>query len=125
MRQFWSGRRGKMAVQIDIRKSGEVTLIEVRGRATIGAGNDLLSGKLREAVEGGATKLLVSLEGVTQIDSSGISTLVRNYVTLGKKGGALKLMKPIGRVRDVLEVTRLVSCIPTFDDEAKALASFR
>lgn len=114
-----------MAVQIDIRKSGEVTLIEVRGRATIGAGNDLMSGKLREAVEGGAKKLLVSLEGVTQIDSSGISTLVRNYVTLGKKGGALKLMKPIGRVRDVLEVTRLVSCIPTFDDEAKALASFK
>lgn len=114
-----------MAVQIDIRKSGEVTLIEVRGRATIGAGNDLMSGKLREAVEGGATKLLVSLEGVTQIDSSGISTLVRNYVTLGKKGGALKLMKPIGRVRDVLEVTRLVSCIPTFDDEVKALASFK
>lgn len=119
------GRRGSVAVQIDIRKSGDVTLIEVRGRATIGAGNDLLAGKLREAVEGGCTKILVSLEGITQIDSSGISTLVRNYVTLGKKGGAFKLMKPAGRVKEVLEVTRLVSCIPTFDDEAKALASFQ
>ena len=112
-------------MQIDIRKEGAVTLVEVRGRATIGAGNDTLAGKLRETIDGGAAKIVVNLEGITQIDSSGISTLVRNYVTLGKKGGALKLLKPTGRVRDVLEVTRLMSCIPTFDDEAKALASFK
>ena len=101
-----------------------MTIVELRGRATIGSSNEMLANKLRETVDGGASKLLVNLEGVSQIDSSGISTLVRNYVTLGKKGGALKLMKPAGRVREVLEVTRLTSCIPTFDDETKALASF-
>jgi anti-sigma B factor antagonist len=114
-----------VGLQIEVRRDGEVTLLDVRGRATIGAGNDLLSAKLREAVEGGCSKILVNLEGIAQIDSSGISTLVRNYVTLGKKGGTLKLMKPTGRVKEVLEVTRLVSCIPTFEDEAKALASFK
>jgi anti-sigma B factor antagonist len=114
-----------VGLQIEVRRDGEVTLLDVRGRATIGTGNDLLAAKLREAVEGGCSKILVNLEGIAQIDSSGISTLVRNYVTLGKKGGTLKLMKPTGRVREVLEVTRLVSCIPTFEDEAKALASFK
>lgn len=114
-----------MGLQIDVRQSGAVTLVELRGRATIGSSNEMLASKLSEAVAGGASKLLVNLEGVSQIDSSGISTLVRNYVTLGKKGGALKLLKPVGRVREVLEVTRLMSCIPTFDDEATALASFK
>lgn len=118
-------RTQAVGLQIEVRRDGEVTLLDVRGRATIGAGNDLLSAKLREAVEGGCSRILVNLEGITQIDSSGISTLVRNYVTLGKKGGSLKLMKPTGRVKEVLEVTRLVSCIPTFEDEAKALASFK
>lgn len=114
-----------MGLQVDTRKTGDVTVLDVRGRATIGAGNDLLSGKLREALEGGCAKVLVNLEGITQIDSSGISTLVRTYVTMGKQGAALKLMKPTGRVKEVLEVTRLVRCIPTFDDENKALASFK
>lgn len=102
-----------------------MTLVVLQGRATIGAGNDALVNKLREVVDGGAQKLLVNLEGVSQIDSSGISTLVRNYVTLGKKGGTLKLLKPTGRVKEVLDVTRLTSCIPSFDDEAKAVASFK
>ncbi len=102
-----------------------MTLVVLQGRATIGAGNDALVNKLRDVVDGGAQKVLVNLEGVSQIDSSGISTLVRNYVTLGKKGGTLKLLKPIGRVKEVLDVTRLTSCIPSFDDEAKAVASFK
>ncbi len=114
-----------VGLQIEVRKTGEVILLDVRGRATIGASNDLLSSKLREAIESGCSKILVNLEGITQIDSSGISTLVRNYVTMGKKGGMLKIMKPTGRVKEVLEVTRLVSCIPTFDDESKAVASFK
>jgi anti-sigma B factor antagonist len=114
-----------VGLQIEVRQAGAVTLLVLQGRATIGAGNDALVGKLREVVDGGAQKVLVNLEGVSQIDSSGISTLVRNYVTLGKKGGTLKLLKPTGRVKEVLDVTRLTSCIPSFDDEAKAVASFK
>ncbi len=114
-----------MGLQIEIRKSADVTILELRGRATIGLGNDLLNAKLRKVVEGGARKLLVNLSATTQMDSSGISTLVRIFVTLGRAGGSLRLLGPNGRVREVLEVTRLLDSIPTFDDEATALASFR
>jgi len=69
-------------------------------------------------------KLLVNLAGTTQIDSSGISTIVRTFVTMERAGGNLRLLGPSGRVREVLEVTRLLSSIPTYDDEAKAVASF-
>ena len=114
-----------MPLQIQIRETGDVTIVELQGRATIGVGNDLLSSKLRGLIEGGTRKLLVNLAGATQIDSSGISSLVRAFVTLNLSGGSLKLAHPSGRVRDVLQVTRLLGAIPTFDDEAEALESFR
>ncbi len=114
-----------MGLQIEVRKSAEVTILDLRGRATIGLGNDLLNARLRQVVESGARKVVVNMAETTQIDSSGISTLVRTFVTLSRASGSLRLVGPNGRVREVLEVTRLLGCIPTFDDEAQALASFR
>ncbi len=108
-----------------IRQSGDVTILDLEGRATIGASSDLLARELRRLRESGARKLLVNLSGVTQIDSSGLSMLVRAFVSLGQSGGSLKLLGVRGRVREVFSVTRLLGAIPTFDDEASALASFR
>jgi anti-sigma B factor antagonist len=113
-----------VGLQIEVRHAGEVTILDLVGRATIGYGNDLLTEKLRTVVEEGHTRLLVNLAGLRQIDSSGISTLVRTFVTLGRTGGTLKLLKPSGRVHDVLDVTRLLTAIPTFQDESQALATF-
>lgn len=114
-----------MGLQISSRKVGDVTVVELRGRATLGAGNDALSAELRKLAESDSAKVLVNLEGVTQMDSSGISTVVRSFVTFERRGGKLKLLKPAGHVREVLELTRLSHSIPTFQDESTALASFR
>jgi anti-sigma B factor antagonist len=114
-----------VGLEIAVREAGDVTILALTGRATIGLGNDMLNAKLRQVVDGGAKKLLINLSGMTQIDSSGISSLVRTFVTLERNQGALKFLSPAGRVREVLAVTRLLAAIPTFDDEAAALASFR
>lgn len=114
-----------MGVQISCRKVGNVTVLDVHGRATIGAGNDALSAELRRLAEGEAGDILVNLAGVSQMDSSGISTIVRTFVTLERRGGKLRLLSPVGHVRAVLELTRLTQSIQTYDDEATALASFR
>lgn len=113
-----------MGVQISSRKVGDVTVLDVHGRATLGAGNDALSAELRKLAEGEGGNVLVNLAGVSQMDSSGISTIVRTFVTLERRGGKLKLLSPVGHVRAVLELTRLTQSIPTFDDEVAALASF-
>ena len=114
-----------MGLDIIVRKAADVVIVELVGRATIGLGNDQLNLKLRQIVEGGAQKILVNLRRTTQVDSSGVSTIVRTFVTLQRAGGTLKLLSPGGRVREVLEVTHLIGAIPTFDDEATALASFK
>jgi len=114
-----------VGLEITIREEGDVTILELKGRATIGLGNDMLNAKLRQVVESGAKKLLINLAGMTQIDSSGISSIVRTFVTLERNQGTLKLLGPVGRVKEVLAVTRLLAAIPTFEAEAAALTSFK
>jgi anti-sigma B factor antagonist len=111
-------------LQISIRESGGVTIVDLQGRATIGADSDLLNGYLQELVTKGVRKLLVNLGGVTQLDSSGISAIAGTSVSLGQQGGSLRLLCPRGRVQAVLRVIRLPDIIPTFEDETEALASF-
>ena len=113
-----------MGLQVITRQSGDVTILDLQGRVVIGKANDELSGALRKSMEGGAKKVLLNMSGVNQIDSSGISTMVRAFVSLNRAGGALKLMCATGRVHDVLEVTRLLASIPLFTTEEDALKSF-
>jgi anti-sigma B factor antagonist len=123
-RQIVIGRRAAVGLQVAIRKSGDVSILDVQGKATIGRDNDLLNAQLRRAYDGGARKLLVNLAGVTQVDSSGISTIVRTFVTLHNAGGDLKLLGLTGRVKMVLDLMGLLRAIPSFESEAEALASF-
>jgi anti-anti-sigma factor len=116
---------GDVALEISERQVGDVLVLDLVGRATIGLGNDQLNAKLRQVVESGAKKVLINLSGLTQVDSSGISSIVRTFVTLERAGGAMRLLSAGGRVRDVLTVTRLLAAIPNFDDEKQALASFK
>lgn len=114
-----------MGLLISIRESDDVTILDLRGRATIGADSELLTSHLEELVTNGVRKLLLNLADVTQIDSSAISTIVRLYVSLGRQGGDLKLLRPCGRVLMILKVIHLPDIIPSFDDETQALASFQ
>jgi anti-anti-sigma factor len=119
-----SDKELRLGLQISSRKSGDVVVLDLQGRATIGPANDELSKQLRALIETGARKVLINLAGVPQIDSSGISTIVRSFVTIRRAGGALKLLRPTGHVFEVLELTRLIQTIPSFNDEPTAIASF-
>jgi anti-anti-sigma factor len=117
---------GVVGLQISTRESGDVTILDLRGRSTIDGGeSELLSGHLQKLVANGSRKLLLRLADLTQIDSSGVSIIVETYVSLKRQGGELKLLSPSARVLDVLTVFHLTDAIPSFADEAEALASFR
>jgi len=115
-----------MGLQISIRESGDVTILDLQGRSTFDAGeSELLSSRLQELVANGVRKLLLNLGDLTQVDSSGVSIIARTYVSLRDQGGELILLRPGGRVLEVFEALHLSKIIPTFEDEAQALASFR
>jgi anti-anti-sigma factor len=111
-------------MEINVRGSAGVSILEVHGRLTIGEPSEQLHDALNSVIQGGARKVVVVLDGIPQIDSSGISTLVRISIKLAREGGMLRLVVGHGRVRDALTVTRLVEAIPTFESESAALANF-
>lgn len=111
-------------IEINVREDGGIYCLDLHGRLTIGESADQLTEALQSALNNGARKVIVNLNGVPQIDSSGISSLVRMSVALGRVGGSLHLVCGPGRVRDALTVTRLIEAIPTFDSASKALTSF-
>ena len=122
-----SARQGEWIVSIDVsvRNEGDVAVFDIKGRVTIGAANDNLSAALGQQLSAGSRKVLINLAGVQQLDSSGISTLVRNYVRLERMGGSLKLCGLTGRAHDVLSVTHLLEVIPHYEKESAALQEFR
>ena len=111
-------------MEINVRQSGGVSVLDVRGRLSIGEPAEQLHDALESVVKGGAKKVVVLLNGIPQIDSSGISTLVRISIQLAREGGILRLVCGPGRVRDALTVTRLIEAIPAFESESAALANF-
>jgi len=115
-----------VGLQISIRESGDVTILDLRGRATISDGeSELLRSKLEELMANGVRKFLLNLVDMSHVDSSGFSVIVKVCVSLREKGGDLRLIRPTGRALLAFNVLRLLDLIRTFDNEDEALASFR
>jgi len=115
-----------MGLQISIRECNDVTILDLWGRSTIDDGeSELLSEQLRALTAKGKRRLLLNLENLSKVDSSGISVIVEMYVSLEHQGGELKLLSPRGRVLEVLTVFRLLDAIPSFEEETQAVASFK
>ncbi len=111
-------------MKIDARHEQGVTIIEPKGKITIGVGDVALRNAVAEALEAGARNILVNLAGVSTIDSSGIGELVSAYTTVTNRGGKLKLENLPPKVTDILQITQLISVFEVHDNEAEALASF-
>ena len=115
-----------MGLQISIREFRDITILDLQGRSTINEGeSELLDSQLQTLIASGVRKLLLNLTNLTQVDSTGVSIIVKTFVSLRDQGGALKLLCPCGRVLEVLTMFRLLETIPSFEDETQALVSFR
>jgi len=103
---------------------GDVTVIDVQGRITLGEGSSALREALRDLVSKGQKKVLLNLGDVTYIDSSGIGELVSGFTTVTNSGGMLKLLNLNKRVKDLLQITKLYTVFDVHEDEAGAIRSF-
>src|SRR5690348_6789307 len=113
------------AMQISERKIGDVVIVDVSGKITLGDGGDAaLKEKMRTLVQQGEKKLLLNLGEVSYVDSAGLGEIVQSYATVNKNGGRLKLLNITKRIKDLLSITKLLTVFETYDSEAEAVASF-
>jgi len=113
-----------MSVNLNTRQVGDVTIIDVSGRITLGDGSSAVREEMLALKSGGAGKVLLNLADVSYIDSSGIGELVSGLTAVAKAGGAMKLLNPTKRVKDLLRMTNLNTIFDVYEDEALALRSF-
>jgi anti-sigma B factor antagonist len=111
-------------VEITERTVEGITVLDVVGKLTAGAGAQLLKDKTESLVFQSRKQLIVNLAGVPYIDSGGLGQLVACYTTLAKAGGRLTLINVNAKNHDLLSITKLVSVFETFDSEAEAIASY-
>jgi len=113
-----------MSVKLNTRQVGDVAVIDVAGRITLGEGSSALRDTLRELVGKGQKKILLNLGDVSYIDSSGIGELVSGFTTVTNQAGQLRLLNLTKRVKDLLQITKLYTVFDVYDDEAAAIRSF-
>jgi anti-sigma B factor antagonist len=111
-------------MKISARQKGGVTILEPKGKITIGVGDVALREAVHEALQAGSNKILINMEGVSTIDSSGVGELVSTFTSVSNRGGKLKLLNLPAKVADILQITQLITVFEVYDDEDEAVASF-
>src|SRR5262245_54790318 len=111
-------------MQIDQRAVGDVMVLDVKGKITLGEGDELLKDKVNSLINQGHKKILLNLGDVPYIDSAGLGEIVRTYTTVSRQGGSLKLMNLTKRIQDLLAITKLLTVFETYESEPDAIKSF-
>jgi anti-sigma B factor antagonist len=113
-----------VSIKLNMRQVGDVTVLDLAGRITLGEGSSALRDSLKEHIAKGEKKILLNLGEVSYIDSSGIGELVSGFTTVTNQGGQMKLLGLNKRVKDLLQVTKLYTVFEVFEDEAEAIRSY-
>ena len=107
------------------RQAGDVTILDMEGKITIGEGSVAVRSAVRRLLEEGKKKILLNLAAVGYVDSSGIGELVSSFTTINREGGQLKLLNLTQKIQDLLAITKLLTVFDVYEDESAALNSFK
>lgn len=111
-------------MQIEERVVNDVTILDLKGKITLGDGDEALKDKINSLVLQNRKRILLNLADVPYIDSAGLGEVVRTYTTVSRQGGQLKLVNLTKRITDLLSITKLLTVFETFESEADALKSY-
>ena len=111
-------------MEIEQRPSGDVMILDLKGKLTIGSGDELLKDKIHSLIQQGHRKLVLNVADVPYVDSAGLGAIVSSYTTVSREGGSLKLLGLTSRIKDLLAITKLLTVFDTYESESDAVASF-
>ncbi|HLF56088.1 MAG TPA: STAS domain-containing protein [Thermoanaerobaculia bacterium] len=110
-------------MKIESKRVGDVHILDIDGKLTIDDGSAVYDAILA-ALGGGERKILLDLEGITALDSSGVGDLMAGYASAKNRGATVKLLKLAPKVGEVLKITQLIGFFEIFEDEGAAIRSF-
>jgi anti-sigma B factor antagonist len=113
-----------MSVKINLRETANAVILKLSGQITLGASGLSLQDAIRELLDNGHKNIILDLDGVTFLDSSGLGQLVGSYATAVSHGSDIKLVHLNKRVYDLMQITKLYTVFAIYTDEATAVKSF-
>ena len=114
-----------MSMKVATRQVDGVTILDLSGRITLGEGSVTLRDAVHDLLAKGSKKILLNLENINYIDSSGIGELVSAFTTTKNQGGELKLLNLTKKVHDLLQITKLYTVFDVKEDETAAVKAFK
>ena len=117
--------KGVAALDIDTKTLEGVKVVKLAGRLSMGPSLDRFNATINELLGQGHSKIILDLEGVPTIDSSGIGMLVRHLTSAKQAGGSIRLLKPSKFTLQTLKMVGLLNLFTTYNDEAQAVSSFQ
>ena len=114
-----------MSMKVTTRQVDGITVLDLSGRITLGEGSVTLRDAVHDVLAKGSKKILLNLENISYIDSSGIGELVSGFTSVRNAGGELKLLNLTKKVHDLLQITKLYTVFDIWDNEASAISAFK
>ena len=114
-----------MSMKVATRQVDGVTILDLSGRITLGEGSVTLRDAVHDVLAKGSKKILLNLDDISYIDSSGIGELVSGFTSVRNAGGELKLLNLTKKVHDLLQITKLYTVFDIWDNEASAISAFK
>ena len=111
-------------LEVSEKQISEVTLLNLKGKITIGAGDVALRNHIEALLENGRNKIILNMARVSYIDSSGTGELVSCFTKVRKTDGNLKLLNISQKIQDILQIAQLFSIFDVYTDEAEAVGSY-
>ncbi len=113
-----------MALTTKIRRVGDVAIVDLAGKITLGENTGILREELRSLLSQGTKSIVLNMGDVSYVDSAGLGELVGAYTTATNQGGSVKLLNLQGKLKDLMQITKLHTIFSTFDSEQAAVSSF-
>lgn len=113
-----------MSLEIQQREREGIVILDLKGRLTVGNEVATFRDRLQKLIASGRTNIILNLQDVDYIDSTGLGALVMSYTSLQRAGGKIALLNLSRRGIELLVMTKLTTIFEIFDDEQNAINSF-
>lgn len=106
------------------RRNNDIIILDLDGKIKLGEGCAELHKALRLLIEKGEKKVLLNLEKVSYIDSSGLGELVSGYAAFKRNDAEMKILNLSQSVHQLMVLTKLLTVFQIYDNETTAVENF-